>query len=288
MLYIIVPVFNRLDKTIQLISSLNKQIYKEFTLIIVNDGSTDGTNEYLLKYHPNVIVIEGNGSLFWGGAINKGLEYVKQKSNNDDLIAFANNDVSFDQSSIVKLIYQIRVTKDLALFHSLIISQNGLCFTSGSKILSWPFFWTKHPFRGLKPEAVANETPAKINLATARFIMFKKEVLNIVSEINTKEFIHYLGDCDFSLQLEKSGIFTYIVPNSWCYIDNTSTGENAGNLSGFKHFLRSLSSIKSSNNLFLRYRFGKLHCPSLYYPFYCLAVTLQVFIINLIIRKSYN
>lgn len=288
MLYIIVPVYNRIEKTIEFINSLICQKYKNFRLLIVNDGSTDGTREYIEINYPEVIIIDGDGSLFWGGAINKGLEYVNKIGNKNDFIAFANNDITFTQNTIIDLVHKADSAKELALFHSLVISKNGRCFTSGSKILSWPMFWTKHPYRGLFQEEVFYKKKIIVDLATARFILFKIEVLNFVPFIDTYNFKHYLGDCDFSLRLKSKNIMTYIVPSSYCIIDNNSTGENAGNIKSYKQFFRSLTSIKSSNNLNLRYRFGKIHCPLVYFPFYCVAVTLQVFIINLIIQKSNN
>lgn len=69
MIHIIIPVHNRLNFTIDCLNSLKKQdIYNQFNLIVVDDGSTDGTSEYLKKNFPEVKILNGDGSLYWGGA----------------------------------------------------------------------------------------------------------------------------------------------------------------------------------------------------------------------------
>ncbi|NCA77613.1 MAG: glycosyltransferase family 2 protein [Alphaproteobacteria bacterium] len=288
MLYVIVPVHNRLDSTKSFLYSLKEQVYNEIQIVIVDDGSSDHTSEYLSENHPEITVLHGDGSLFWGGAINMGLDHVKTVATPDDFIAFANNDITFEANTIVNILKVISEHGSLALFHALVKEINGICFTSGSKALSWPLFWTSHPFRGCKNDDCRKQPLAKVDFANGRFLVFKPDILNVIPEIDTIHFKHYLGDCDFSMRLKKKGIYTYIVPSSVVTIDQSTTGMNAGNLSGKLQFFKSLTSVRSSNNLPLRYKFGIIHCPVLYFPFYCIAVTLQVFIKNLIIRDSKN
>ena len=82
MIHVIIPVHNRLKKTITCLKSLEKQnIYKNLRIIIVNDGSNDGTKEHITKNFPQVNIINGDGSLFWGGAINLGIDSNKTDQN---------------------------------------------------------------------------------------------------------------------------------------------------------------------------------------------------------------
>ena len=57
---IIVPVFNTVEYVEECIQSILSQSYKNIELILVNDGSTDGSGEICKKYEilPNVIYIE--------------------------------------------------------------------------------------------------------------------------------------------------------------------------------------------------------------------------------------
>ena len=44
MIYIIIPVFNRWNFTVECLNSLINQTYKKFKIIVVDHGSTDGTS----------------------------------------------------------------------------------------------------------------------------------------------------------------------------------------------------------------------------------------------------
>ena len=74
-IYIVIPVFNRLKFTKDCLDSLRKQSYGEFKVIVVDDGSTDGTYQHLKENYPEVIVLQGDGNLWWAGIHSPGTYY---------------------------------------------------------------------------------------------------------------------------------------------------------------------------------------------------------------------
>ena len=75
MVFIIIPVHNRKALTHDCLASLETQTWKDFRVIVVDDGSTDGTADMLRTMFPSVIVLTGNGNLFWTAATNLGIRY---------------------------------------------------------------------------------------------------------------------------------------------------------------------------------------------------------------------
>jgi hypothetical protein len=79
MLYIVIPVFNRIEFTKKCLDSLRKQSFTSFRVIVVDDGSTDGTAEILTGQYPEVIVLDGGGDLYWTAAVNIGIRYALEQ-----------------------------------------------------------------------------------------------------------------------------------------------------------------------------------------------------------------
>ena len=69
----------------------------------MNDGSTDGTKEMIIEQFDHVHLIEGDGSLWWTGAIIQGMEYGVNKLNADYLV-WLNDDISLADNFLVNLI----------------------------------------------------------------------------------------------------------------------------------------------------------------------------------------
>jgi len=70
---VIIPTYNRAAKVLNAINSVRKQSYPNIQLIVVNDGSTDNTEELLQKMNQLIYVHKPNGGQ--ASARNAGLQY---------------------------------------------------------------------------------------------------------------------------------------------------------------------------------------------------------------------
>jgi len=285
LLHIICPVFNRLDKTKKFINSILTQDYKSFVLYIIDDGSTDGTSQYLsnLNLTSNIVVLRGNGDLFWGGAINLGVEFVKNRIKKGDLLAFANNDIEFEcYNSISSLIYSLRSNTDFHGMHSIVVDHQGTILSSGCEMICWPFFITRHPFRGKNISAVNRKYVARVNMINGRFMIFDEKVLKFDFTIR---YQHYMGDIDLSYRLSKfNGLKFGIATASVVILDQS----NSSILDKNESFIKSLTSIKSSNNFNVKSKFIYDYCPALYIPFALISTFLKGFLVHYRLFRNYS
>lgn len=87
---VVVPIHNGIDQTRRLLDSLRSSSYPNLDVIVVDDGSTDGSAAILGQAYPEVTVVAGRGDLWWTRATNKGvttaLEHVA------DYVLTINND----------------------------------------------------------------------------------------------------------------------------------------------------------------------------------------------------
>ena len=73
---IVTPVHNRREETLQCLRSLSKVETSGLSLhiVIVDDGSTDGTAEAVAAEFPKVEIVSGDGSLWYTAGTNRGIE----------------------------------------------------------------------------------------------------------------------------------------------------------------------------------------------------------------------
>lgn len=78
--YIIIPVHNRKRLTLACLANLQANGYlQKYHVIVVDDGSSDGTAEEVKRIYPEVIVLKGDGNLWWTGAIALGMQYAYEQ-----------------------------------------------------------------------------------------------------------------------------------------------------------------------------------------------------------------
>jgi GT2 family glycosyltransferase len=76
LVYILIPVHNRKAVTLTCLGTLQRNgDLDRYQVVVIDDGSTDGTAEAIQATFPQVTILKGNGNLWWTGAIAKGMAY---------------------------------------------------------------------------------------------------------------------------------------------------------------------------------------------------------------------
>ena len=97
---VIMPVYNRIDTVKSAIDSVLEQSYKNIELIIVDDGSNDGTKELLENIDDPRIILQRNESRKGvSNARNRGLEVAKGK-----YIAYLDSDNVWDSRYVAAMV----------------------------------------------------------------------------------------------------------------------------------------------------------------------------------------
>jgi GT2 family glycosyltransferase len=87
---VVVPVHNGLTRTARFLDSFRQVDYPHYTIVVVDDGSTDGTASTLAARFPRVVRLAGGGNLWWAGATNRGVRWALDHGY--DYVLTINND----------------------------------------------------------------------------------------------------------------------------------------------------------------------------------------------------
>lgn len=80
LVYILIPAHNRKLITLKCLDTLSQnQDLERYQTIVIDDGSTDGTADAVAVQYPQVQILQGDGNLWWTGAIAKGMQYAYQQ-----------------------------------------------------------------------------------------------------------------------------------------------------------------------------------------------------------------
>ncbi len=276
-IYIVIPVFNRLKFTRECLDSLRKQSYRNFKTIVVDDGSTDGTYEYIQENYPEVILEKGDGNLWWAGATNVGVKTALEMSkSDDDFILTLNNDLTVIPEYLQELV-NTAVQENPCVVGSVSVNIRNV-----NKVEFAGLKWNKITAKYSRPkefipnynELVSKYLLIETDLLPGRGTLIPISLFRQIGLYDEHNFPHYAADDDFSLRSRLFGyklvVATKAVVRS--HVDESGLEVINRQRKGRKtlgHLRESLSSIKSGTNLHIRYNWAKKHTPvpPLYFMF---------------------
>lgn len=195
-LSIIVPAYNS-EKTIdRCLKSIFNSTYKNFEIIVVNDGSTDSTLEKIKKYGCKVINLKENRGV--ANARNIGAKYSKA-----NLLLFIDSDVLVHRDTISKMIKVYKSNPNIKIIGATESGKyllNNFCEKFLTLKRFYDFKWKK------------NEKRRKFSsLPECTFI--EKKVFNKVGGYNTKYKLAGMEEYDIAYRLLKKSYYNYIYRN---------------------------------------------------------------------------
>ena len=269
MIHIIIPVHNRIKLTLKCLRSLKQQInFKKLNIFIVDDGSTDKTRHYVKKNFPKVNILNGDGSLYWGGAIRFGIECALKNGNKKDWILILSNDVELKCNTIQELIFLADKYKRKALVGALSVNfkDKATIIKSGTIVRSWFFNITEHIYKGQKLKTINNLKPVEVDFLTGRCLLHPIEVFSKAGNYNSQRFRHYGGDDEFTMRVKKYGFSSFLCPSSVVYLHENLKIYKKKNIRNLYYYLFNIkSSLNILNKFYLSIAVVPIHSIVSYY-----------------------
>jgi GT2 family glycosyltransferase len=245
MIYIVTPVFNRKEFTKNYLIALRDQTNKNFKIIIVDDGSTDGTAEMIENEFQEVILLKENGDLWWAEATNIGVRYALEQG--ATYIMTLNDDTLPIQNYMEKML-EWSNKKPEALLGAAAIDANTSDFVYGGQYLNWKTKITKDLLADIKLKDRVGLH--KVNFFPGRGLLIPRKVFEDIGFYDSKNFPQTVADNDFSIRAYNAGYEIY------CNYDaiikmypEESGGIKLINEKSWKNFYEHLFGMRGGGNL---------------------------------------
>lgn len=257
---IIIPVFNRLEYTKKCLANLTGVINNSdiperiINLVVVDDGSRDGTSVWIKEHYPMVHLVFGNGSLWWSGGVNMGIKYAVEKLKTD-YILWWNNDIVAAPDYFKILLRIIQTSPENLLIGSKIFRLNKeILFGIGGRFdeANGAYEMYGHNL----PDSTEFTQPIESDWFPGMGTTIHKSVFQKIGYVDEKNFPQYHGDSDFTLRAKKSGFQLTAFPELKIYNDGDNRKEP-------KNLIHSLTQIGSLYNIRKDFLFFRRHTNSL-------------------------
>ncbi len=264
MIFIVTPVYNRKAFTRNYLIALTKQTVQNFKVIIVDDGSTDGTAEMIEEEFPHVILLKEQGDLWWAEATNIGVKYAFE--HNADYIITLNDDTLPSRDFVEKMEYWSE-KKPKALLGALAVDVESKKPVFGGEIRNCLTGKSNLLLDKLRIEERSGLH--KVNLFPGRGLLIPREVFEIIGLYDSKNFPQTLADLDFTCRAGRSGYEIYCNYDAILGIyQEESGGVSLIKNKNLSNYYKHLFSLKGGGNVIRFTVFAYKNVPKLYFiPF---------------------
>lgn len=247
MVYALIPAHNNKPEVLQVLRCLERQRYGDLEVLLVDDGSTDGTGEEVRRRFPRVRVLQGDGQLWWTGANVLGVSDVTERARTGDFILLLNNDVSMDDDYVGELVKCSEHLGRAIVGSTIVDDERRDCMVAGLR-LDRRLRVTEQTDAAAIRES---EYDDQVDVLPGRGTLVPLEVFRRIGTFNRRRLPHYGADYEFSIRARRAGFRLAVSHRAKVYAKLRITGlypPDRPRIS-FAECARLLCSRKSTANL---------------------------------------
>ena len=233
---VVIPNYNGLRFMEPCMAALEKQNCKDFEILVVDNGSSDGSVEWLKSHqYPTIFLEENTG---FSGAVNVGI-----KASKTPFVLLLNNDTEVEPDFIGEMIKAIRrsdkifavSSKMVQMYHKELMDDAGDMYS----VLGWAYQ------RGVGRSSKGYNREREVFSACAGAAIYRREVFEQIGYFDEMHFA-YLEDIDVCYRAKIFGWHNRYCPTAVVY--HVGSGTSGSKYNAFK------VRLAARNNVYLNYK----------------------------------
>jgi GT2 family glycosyltransferase len=198
--YILIPAHNRKEITLQCLTTLRDLgALKQYSVVLVDDGSTDGTEVAVRQNFPAVHLLGGDGDLWWTGAIAMAMQYAYSRG--AQYLIWLNDDCQISLAVLSGLISFCEQHPKSIVGCQGYISNGSNQIAFGGKAKTW---------KGYRWLPIPQGTVSQCDLLSGNIVCMPRSVIDEIGYPDTHNTPHYGGDSLYLIRAQKAGFQLWI------------------------------------------------------------------------------
>ena len=252
-LYILLPVHNRRELTETFVRCLLTQTQQDFHLVLIDDGSQDGTAEGVVELLPahQLSVVRGQGDWYWGGGLHQGYRWLQQQGVATDQAVLMINDDSEIGPEFLAEGLRLLAQHPRTLIQATTIAKDDPAYVRGGLHMDWARY-----------RLAFARSAADVNCLNTRGLFLQVGDFYTIGGFYPRMLRHYRSDIEFTLRAHRKGFDLLVAPELRLVADLEKTGIRQVNFDQpLRSFLHKQFTHRSSVNPLMHSSFVLLASP---------------------------
>jgi GT2 family glycosyltransferase len=224
LVYCIVLNLNGKQLLLETLESVLKMTYPRFEVVVVDNGSTDGSQQAVNELYPHLILTENGTNLGFGEGNNVGIKYAVEQG--AEWVILLNNDIAVDENMLSEMMSVALSESRIGILCPKIyfFSEPNKFWYAGGKV---NFFTGMVAHRGIREiDNGQYDSTEETEYATGCAFLVKREVIEQVGMFDPVYFPAYSEDADWTERTRRAGYKIMYVPKAklWHKVSSFSGG----------------------------------------------------------------
>lgn len=191
---VVVLNWNGWRDTLVCLESLQRLSYPNFGLIVVDNGSTDGSQDEIEARFPAIKVLQTGSNLGFGGGCNAGIRRALEQG--ADYVWLINSDTTVDADALTELVRVGDEQAEVGAVGSVLYEADQpeqIQLWGGGKVRLWTGV-SRH-----------QTCPAQLDFVSGASMLLRRQALEQIGFFDDRTFFMYWEDSDLGFRLRRAG-----------------------------------------------------------------------------------